>query len=158
MTDEELFRLLPKETRAAALDAKIKLCSLIQENEELKVGKDDNTSSSDNIKMEPTENKIKDSNDYSSLENNVIMDEILATSEDMVPDSVETENLQKDAENLQKDDEKTNINNQKPIVPGQESKIQALKSKKQNAEKDLEILYNEYKTSMKTLKQQNQGE
>merc|ERR1712218_506466 len=39
MTDQELFRLLPKETRAAALDAKIKLCSLIQENEELKVGK-----------------------------------------------------------------------------------------------------------------------
>ena len=36
MTDEELFRLLPKETRAAALDARIKLCSLIQQNEELK--------------------------------------------------------------------------------------------------------------------------
>ena len=52
MTDEELFRLLPKETRAAALDAKIKLCSLIQENEELKVGKDDDDNSSgtsDNI-------------------------------------------------------------------------------------------------------------
>ena len=30
MTDDELFKLLPKETRAAALDAKIKLNSLIQ--------------------------------------------------------------------------------------------------------------------------------
>ena len=36
MTDAELFRLLPKETRAAALDAKIKLSTLIQNNEEMK--------------------------------------------------------------------------------------------------------------------------
>ena len=151
MTDQELFRLLPKETRAAALDAKIKLCSLIQENEELKVGKDDDdnsSSTSDNIKMEPTETKIKISND----ENDVIMDEILATSVDMVPDSAEI--LQKGKEDIQKDEE---IINQKPMVPGQESKIQALKSKKENAEKDLEILYKEYKTSMKTLKQQKQN-
>lgn len=151
MTDEELFRLLPKETRAAALDAKIKLCSLIQENEELKVGKDDDDNSSstiNNIKMEPTETKIKISND----ENDVIMDEILATSVDMVPDSAEI--LQKGTEDIQKDEETIN---QKPMVPGQESKIQALKSKKENAEKDLEILYKEYKTSMKTLKQQKQN-
>ena len=36
MKDEDLFKLLPKETRAAAIDAKIKLNSLIQQNEELK--------------------------------------------------------------------------------------------------------------------------
>ena len=35
--DEDLFKLLPKETRAAAIEAKIKLSSLIQQNEELKV-------------------------------------------------------------------------------------------------------------------------
>ena len=35
--DEDLFKLLPKETRAAAIEAKIKLNSLIQQNEELKV-------------------------------------------------------------------------------------------------------------------------
>jgi len=33
---KELFKLLPKETRAAAIDARIKMNSLIQQNEELK--------------------------------------------------------------------------------------------------------------------------
>ena len=37
MKDEELFRLLPKETRNAAIEAKIKLNSLIQHNEEMKL-------------------------------------------------------------------------------------------------------------------------
>ena len=39
MKEEEMWKLLPKETRNAAIEAKIKLSSLIQHNEELKEGK-----------------------------------------------------------------------------------------------------------------------
>lgn len=60
LTDEELFKLLPKETRAAALDAKIKLNSLIQQNEEWKQEKQESSSTTFQEKIQIQEqDKVK---------------------------------------------------------------------------------------------------
>ena len=134
MTDAELFRLLPKETRAAALDAKIKLSTLIQNNEEQK-NKSENSLNDDEIE------KVE------KIRENTI--EILASSEKGAEIPFDNADL---PDFSQGDVENSAI--QKPQVPDQDSKMKTLKLKKEKADQELQDLFKEYKITMKNLKQQ----
>ena len=137
MTDAELFRLLPKETRAAALDAKIKLSTLIQNNEEQK-NKPENTLDDDEIE------KVE------KFRENTI--EILASSEK----GIEIPFDNSDLPDFSQGDVENSATNEiiKPQVPDQDSKMKTLKLKKEKADQELQDLFKEYKIAMKNLKQQ----
>ena len=127
MKDEDLFKLLPKETRMAAIEAKIKLNSLIEHNENLKL-----TEISGISKSEPID-ELKIQND---VPDHVPDDQVLVTK--IEPVEVEQEVIIKDSS--------------KPSVPSQDSKLEALKMKKSQMETELEQIYKKYKMDYKKLK------
>merc|ERR1712062_294543 len=127
MKDEDLFKLLPKETRMAAIEAKIKLNSLIEHNENLKL-----TEISGISKSEPID-ELKIQND---VPDHVPDDQVLVSK--IEPVEVEEEVIIKDSS--------------KPSVPSQDSKLEALKMKKSQMETELEQIYKKYKMDYKKLK------
>ena len=113
MKDEDLFKLLPKETRMAAIEAKIKLNSLIEQNESLKLSQISEVSSD---KIEDLNIK-EDVTDFNAQEG---QEEVLVSK--VEPVEVEQEVIIKDSS--------------KPSVPSQDSKLEALKLKKSEMEKE----------------------
>ena len=128
MKDEDLFKLLPKETRMAAIEAKIKLNSLIEHNENLKLTEISEVTKSEPIKELKIQNDVPD--------NHASDDQALVSK--VEPVEVEQEVIIKDSS--------------KPSVPSQDSKLEALKLKKSQMEEELEQIHKEYKMDYKKLK------
>ena len=132
MKDEDLFRLLPKETRMAAIEAKIKLNSLIQQNESLKL------SELSEIPGDRIEKKLEivddDVPDINAKED---QGQVLVSRSE--PVEVEKEVIVKDSSS-------------KPSVPSQDSKLEALKLRKSEMEQELEEMHRNYKLDYKKLK------
>ena len=147
MKDEELFKLLPKETRNAAIEAKIKMASLIQQNEEAKISEKTPKSG---VSEEPKSSQIPEPEKMNvEIESKIyeIEEKIIATNLDGF------QKLDQDGEILR---DSTSLENrsEKPAMPSPNSKIEALKTKRDKVQLEVEEIYQDYKKASRHLKNQ----
>lgn len=105
----DLFSLLPRETRGAAIDYKTKMATLIQLNQQLKLDND--------LKEATSEFRVP---------------EIVKTKEDILPVGTSTT-----IKLTTKTNKETESHSEKPVVPSQGEKLEALKQNKLRAETSL---------------------
>ncbi len=150
LTDEELFRLLPRETRAAAIDAKIKINSLIQKNEEQKLENSDVNASNSSISEPVVVEELVESKE-----------EVLVDSESAgvaVPALAEDESDAADAQVEDVDNHNGDVvSKTKPALPSQDQKLEALRTKKAMLEEELKELQGVYKSERNSLIESKRG-
>merc|ERR1712156_700175 len=139
MKDEELFKLLPKETRAAAIDARIKMNALVQQNEELK------QQNVETVSDLPSETRSSEA----EVVTDGIQNERVLLSSNLEKDMV---NESKENERKIQDERKTQELKRKEQDAEEKAKLEALKNRKETLQKEIEALQNDYKKSVKTLK------
>jgi hypothetical protein len=142
-----MFRLLPKETRAAAIDAKITFNSLIQKNEELKLSQADVFPAASKACTE-----VWSAETETSAEN-VVQDRFHEVDSGPVEIKNRSQVISENHSEVESEDQSDAAKlPQKPSLPSQDQKWEALKAKRLKVEQELQDKQAEYTANVVDFK------